>query len=141
MAFAEFLPFIFVIAVVYGGLEVSDVFKNKAVKFIIALVVGYFAMTNASVVAFITQFLPLAAIVFVVVFLIGFIYKVFQKGGEKDWTLIGLIIATGLIGLAQFQGSLTPYLNNLPIDPNNFLAIVLIMAFIAFLYAAYKKGG
>ena len=139
MPFAEFLPFIFVIAVVYGGLEVSAVFKNKAVKFIIALVVAYFAATNAQVVGFITSFLPLAATVFVVVFLIGFVYKVFQKGGDKDWTLIAITIATGLIGLAQFQGSLSPYLRNFPVDENNFLAIVLIMAFIALLYAAYKK--
>jgi len=139
MPFTEFLPFIFVIAVVYGGLEVSDVFKNKVVKFIIALVVAYFASTTPQVSVFITQFLPLAAIVFVVVFLFGFVYKVFQKGGNKDWPLIAVVIAIGFIGLAQFQGSLSPYLNNLPIDQNNFLAIVLIVGFIALLYAAYKK--
>ncbi len=137
----EILPFVFLLAVVYGGLEISGVFKNKPAKFIIALVVSYFAMSNPQASAFIESFLPLMGIVFVVVFLLGFVFKTFHKGGDKDWTLIGVVTALILIVFANLYSEFGSYVRQLPISEGNFTVIVALIGFVAILYAAYKKGG
>ena len=40
------IPFLFVLAVVYGALEVSDIFKRKQVKIILSLCFALVAMSS-----------------------------------------------------------------------------------------------
>ena len=106
------IPFFFIFAIIYGALEVSGVFKNKAVKAIIAVALAFFAVSNADVVLFIHQVLPFATVFFVVVFFIGFIAKPFRgKGGEekkRDPFLLLVVLGLLLIAFAQLGTPSSP---------------------------------
>jgi len=136
------MPFFLVLAVIYGSLEVAGVFKNRAVNIIIALVVGFFAIMNAEIVAFLELIIPYAAILFVVLFLIMFIKKsiggIGGGGGTRDWTLIIVIIGLILLFLASQGMDLISNLN-LPISAENIILIVAIVLIVAVFYAAYKS--
>jgi hypothetical protein len=108
------IPFFFIFAIIYGALEISGVFKNKAVKAIIAVALGFFAISNADVVAFIHQVLPYAAVFFVVVFFIGFIAKPFrgrggEGGGKRDPLLFLVVLGLLLIIFAQLGTPSSPF--------------------------------
>jgi len=136
------LPFFLVLAIVYGALEISGVFRNKAANMTIALVVAFFAITSAPTVAFIMQLLPYAAIFFVIVFLIGFIISFFRgKGRGADLTLLAVVAVLLIIFFAN-QGynileNLLP--SSFPVTSENFTQIIGIVLVVAIFYAAYKK--
>ena len=139
MAFEILVPFLFVLAVVYGALEVGSVFKNKGVKMIISVAVAYFAATNEQVTSFLSQVLPYTIILFIVIFIIGFIFKIVKKG-SKDWGLTVAIIGLILILVVRLQSEYYDFLKALPISSDNFIIIVLLIAFLSLLYAAYRRG-
>ena len=100
------IPFLFVLAVVYGALEVSDVFKRKQVKLIISLSFAYVAMTTGYVAGFIMGILPYAIIAFIVLFFLGFALS-FAKGGkegggERDYTLIVIVLVLFLVFMTSY---------------------------------------
>jgi Na+-translocating ferredoxin:NAD+ oxidoreductase RnfD subunit len=126
------LPLLFVIAVVYGALETVGMFRNRAVKTLIAVVLAFFAVSNAYFVEMLYAFLPYALIFVIAFFAIGFAKKSFS-GGERDNTMIIIIIGLVLLLLASFAkagGGLPQY--------NEFLWFFGIIALVAILYAAYK---
>ncbi len=136
------LPFLFVLAIVYGALEMGSPIKNKAVRTIISLVISFVAVSTQGVVDLINQMIPYAAIMFIIVFFFGFVRKSIE-GKQKDYTLIIIVAGLVLIFLAS-QGietlnALLPY--TFPLDTENFLTIIGIVLIIAIIYAAYLKHG
>lgn len=142
------IPFFFILAIVWGALEVSGVFKNKGVKAIISLVIGFFAITNQQAVSFINQSLPFAVMFFVVIFFIGFITKPFigkkKEGGEgPDFTLLAIVGILILLFLAS-QG--TDYLRTIfpglsQFSQNDLLTGLGIIIVILILFSVYKRWG
>lgn len=133
------VPFLFILAIVFGALEVAGVFKNKYVKMLISLAIAVITATNAQVVSVINQILPYAAIGFVVIFFLAFLFKSF-KTQEGDWPLIiisgGLLLLVFVVLGANWQ----QFFKFLPVTYNNFLWIIGIILFIVVLYGAYKVG-
>lgn len=129
------LSFFFVLAVVYGALEVSSVFKNNAVKAIIALVVSFFAASSQEAVNLISAILPYAIMLFIVFFFIGFVLKFFKKGEggkeEVDYTLLIVILALGLIFVSTENSFMKIDQNMLGVG----VAVIIALLF----YAAYKR--
>jgi len=138
------VPFIFVFAIVYGALELTAVFKeNKKVGGLIALALSFFALSSEPVVAVINQFLPYAAMFFIVVFFIGFILAPFRgKEEKKDYGLI--IIVCGLVAVFLINQGYELVSSFLPaglmIGSENFMVIAGLALIIALFFAAYKKG-
>jgi uncharacterized membrane protein len=142
MTFA--IPFILIFAVAYGGLEVAGVMKNKRVNALIAIAVAFFAISSDMVVGIISAILPYVAILFIVVFIIGFLLSPLRSGEEKkkDPTLIAMIAILAFVFLAgQGQEWLTSYLPSLAISSENFLYMAGLVFVIVLLYAAYTRGG
>lgn len=135
----EIVSFLFVLAIVYGALEVASIFKNKGAKFIISIAIGYFAATNEQVIQFLNQVLPYAIGLFVVIFILAFVFRIVKKG-KNDWGLTAAIISLILILVVRLEGKYYSFLKNLPISESNFIVIVLIVGFLALLYAAYSRG-
>jgi hypothetical protein len=134
MALESLLPFMLVVAIVYGALETVRMFKSKGVKVVIAVVLGFFSIMNSQVVETINTFLPFAAIAFVFIFLAGYMKKS-MSGGEKDNTMLIIMVVLGLLFSASLfnaggAGSLYQY--------TDFLWFTGALAVIAILYAAYK---
>ncbi len=67
------IPFFFLLAVVYGALGISGVFKNRAVNLIIALVIALFGMTYQPFITWLYTIMPYAIALFIAVFFIGFV--------------------------------------------------------------------
>ncbi len=136
------IPFFFIFAIIYGALEVSGVFRNKAVKAIIAVALGFFAISNADVVSFIHQVLPFAAIFFIVVFFIGFIAKPFRGkggGGERDPLLLLVVLGLLLIVFAQLATPSSPFYSSISStilgDQNVLWGIGILILLFMFYYA------
>lgn len=137
MTLEYLLPFMLVVAIVYGALETAGMFRNRAVKAILAVVLGFFSVMNYSVVQMINSFLPFAAIVFVFIFLAGYLKKSLSGGRDKDNTLIIIVLGLGLLfvaSLASSSGGFNLY------QYTDFLWLIGVVVVIAILYAAYKMG-
>jgi hypothetical protein len=147
----SFVPFLFVLAIIYGALEVSGVFKNKGAKLIISLCIAFIGITYQPLVEFIYTFLPYAAMFFIVVFFFGFVYRIFRKpgaAGEKkeppDWTLciiIGglLLVVLGWAG-EEFDSIFTSVSMGLGTTTENIMWIIGFVLFLGLLWFAYNKG-
>lgn len=146
--FTQMIPFLFVLAVVYGALDFSDVFKKNSVKGIISLAIALFALTSQFVIDFIYGVLPYAVILFIVVFFLAFLSKLVGgrkkggEGGERDWSLIIIVVILVLIFLAS-QGTdlVSTFLPSMPVE-NLMYGIGLVLILLIF-YAVYQaqKGG
>jgi len=133
------IPFFFILAVVYGSLEVSNVFKKSSVKGMISLAIAAVTLTSEAVTGFVYEILPYAAILFVVFFVLGFILNVFKDEEKKiDWPLIAVIAALALLFMSTQQEFIEDYIPWMSSENAVFIVggILLIMIF----YAAYKKG-
>jgi hypothetical protein len=142
ISFEILLPFMLVLAIVYGALEVSKVFANRAVKAIIAVVFAFFSVMNSQVVAFINSILPYAAGFFVVIFLIWIVLKPLKGGGGKkgiDPVLLIVILVLVLVLLARM--SVSDYWPESSLISNaNLLWIIGIIIVVVILWKAYKIG-
>ncbi len=132
------IPFIFVLAVVYGSLELSEVFKNKRVKMLISLAVAAIAVVNQQVVGIINLYLPYAAILFAAVFFLRFINK--STKDAKDWPLILAGVALLVILLARQGDSFRGYFDAGPLSYENFIIITAILVLMLILYGVYKHA-
>ncbi len=135
------LPFFLVLAIIYGALEVSKVFGNRAVKGIIAVVFAFFAIMNSQIVTFINMILPYAAGFFVILFLIWIILKPLRGGkGGVDATVLIVILVLVLVLVARLGSeSYLPGYGFLS-DPN-LLWIIGIVIVLLVIWKAYKMGG
>jgi len=134
------IPFFFVLAVVYGSLEVSNVFRKSSVKGLISLAIAAVTLTSEAVTVFVMDILPYAAILFVIFFVLGFILNVFRGEDKKvDFSLVAVIAALVLVFVLSQQDFVESYVPWLSSENSVFIVagILLLMIF----YAAYKKGG
>ncbi len=134
------VPFFFVLAVTYGALEVSGVFKNNRVNAIIALALSFFAISSPSFIGFVNAILPYAAMLFIAFFLLSFVLKAFSgKGGERDWTLIIIILILAAVFITNYGYDWLQSNFMIP-DSDNFIALAGLGLIAVVFYAAYQKG-
>jgi hypothetical protein len=141
------LPFLFVLAIVYGALELAAVFKNKKVNVIIALVVSVFAISSPGVVDTIVSAMPWAAMLFIILFFVKFILSFFKMKRNKDeapdftllLAILGLILVFMLSQGTQLIQDWLP--GGFPIDEDNFILIIGVIIIAVILYLAYKTKG
>lgn len=138
----QFIPFLFVLAVVFGALEFSDVFKNSRVKVLISFVIAFFAMTYEPLVAFIFEFLPIATVFFMALFFLGFFTTLFRKEDKKkDWMLIAVVLVLGLILLTRLEeltgASFGPAVEDAALYVG--AGIILLMFYAAYRISANQK--
>jgi hypothetical protein len=136
------IPFLFMLAIVFGALDVSGVFKNKRVNALIALVFAFFALTYQPAVDFIMGIMPIAIIFFIGFFFIGFVIKIAKKGADKDYTLLIIIITLILLILAtQGSDAIAKFMPGFENQGNTILVAAGIAFIAVLLLAAYKLPG
>lgn len=137
------LPFFLVLAIVYGALEISKTFTNKAVKAIIAVVFAFFAILNSQIVTLINNILPYAAMAFVVIFIVWIVLKPLRgerKDGRKtDPVLIVVVLILAMVFFARMQVT-----NSLPeygfLTNSNLIWIVGLIAVVFIIWKVYGMG-
>lgn len=133
LSLTTLLPFLLVLAVVYGAMDTAKMFGNRALKTIIAVVMAFFAISDASVVAMLNSLLPYAAVFFILIFVAGYVKRSLGGSGGQDNTIVIIIIVLALLLLTSYasaEGGMQDY--------SEFFWFVGIIAIIAILYAAYK---
>ncbi|MEE9405962.1 MAG: hypothetical protein V3V26_00990, partial [Candidatus Aenigmarchaeota archaeon] len=89
--------------------------------------------------------LPIAVVLFIIVFLVSFITKPFEspEGKKRDLTLIIVVIALGLLFLMgqgyEVLSDMLPFMN-LSMDPTNFMYFAGGLLILLLLYAVFKMG-
>jgi len=133
------IPFLFILAIVYGALDVSGVFRNKRVNALIALVFAFFSLTYEPAILFINQIMPFAIIFFVAFFFLGFVIKVARKGVDKDYTLLIIILGLVLLLFAtQGPGFIDSFVPGFEEQASNIMMAAAIVFIGVILLAAYR---
>ncbi len=136
----QFIPFFFTLAVAYGALQVSGLFKNKAVNMLIAIVLALFAASTQGLVEFIYTLLYPATVLFIIFFFIGFVYKFFKERKETDYTL--MVVVLGLLLLLMAAGVAgNPVVPIGSIMSENLVVLLGLVFIVAMFYASYKQMG
>jgi hypothetical protein len=145
-SFTYIIPFLFVLAVVYGALDFSGVFKKNSVNSLVALVIALFALTYQPLTDLIYGILPYAVILFLAVFFLAFLAKLFKgagggKDGRKiDWSLAMIVIVLVLIFLAtQGEDMVSGLLPSLPVE--SFMTVIGLLLMALIFYAVYRQWG
>ena len=143
--------YLFVYALVFGLMsyvktEDKDKHKstmfNKKVNALLALAIAAFAVMYEPLVEGLMTYLPIASIVFILLFFVMFIKN--ALGGKKDYkphnpfpTIVALAIMLVLLGISYTN--LTPYIPN-GIDPSNVFWGIGILVAVLFFWMIYKTG-
>ncbi len=130
------VPFIFTLAIVYGSLETAAVFKNTKVNALIAVAIAFFVLTYPPAISYVNSVLPYAVGLFVVVFFIGFVKKMFIGDEKKtDFRLLGLSMGMLLLFLS-YQNAGGGFLN--VGFSEEFITVAAIVLVLLLLYYGMK---
>ncbi len=139
---ADLLPlvstFLFVFAVVFGVLSYAKVFDDRRVNGALALAIALFSMAYEPLVLALTQYMPIAVGVLIVLFFLALLKKMFTKGeggGDKLPILVTIILLAMLLG--AFSQELTRFVP-LGFDPTAVLwigGLILVFLFFWFIYS------
>jgi len=135
-----FIPFLFVLAIVFGSLNVVNVFKNKGVNFLISLALAFFTISNPAFVNLLWSNFGIISLLFITLFFIIFITRAFglhmNKEGD-DPMIINTVILFILLSLSYLH---TDLLSSFPFigDEKNFLLLIFITLMLVIFWFAYK---
>ncbi len=138
------IPFLFVLAVVFGVLRISKAFKgNAAVEVIISLVIAFFSATFPPFTATLFNILPSIAMFFIAMFFIVFVLEIVGVRGKGRGEPVTNMIIYGILILVLFtivanNSNLIPNLGI--ISPDDLVLGVGLIFVISIFWAAYKIG-
>ncbi len=132
------IPFLFVLALVFGALETTKVFKNRAVNAIISIALALFAASYRPFVSTLWNILPTMVWFFLIIFLIAFLAKAFKVGDERERTKSLVIGGVVLLLFLTVGISMMP---SIPvIGTDNMLMIVGVLFMIMLIWIAAPHG-
>jgi hypothetical protein len=91
------IPFLFVLAVVFGAIELSGIFKSRAVTAVIAIAIAAFAASYGPFVATLWTWLPSITWFFIIMFLIGFVMRALGLRGAAPGEAAEKMIIGGVV--------------------------------------------
>jgi hypothetical protein len=142
------IPFLFVLAVVFGIMELTNVFRgNKAVNAIVALAISYFAVNNTAFVSMLwAQFGNITSF-FLIMFFIAFIMEAFglrgpnaqKKNAEEKMLMVGAIFLLLLVFGFMFS-DIIPSIPFLEGGGSNTIVLIAVILIIVLFGLAFKAG-
>ena len=137
------IPFLFVLAIVFGVLELTKIFRNRGVNFLVALAIAFFTITNTAFVSMLWSYFGSITTFFIVMFLIAFVFEVFglRKAGRPPTSSI--LINAGILFILLSIGFL--YVNQIPELPfvgggQNLLFLLIIIFILVIFWSAFRIG-
>ena len=136
---------IFILAVVFGVLELSNVFKNRAVHFVVALAIAFFASVYPPLISTIWAVLPNIAWFFIVMFFLAFTMQLLgirKQGGGVETMVVNagmlvVLLSVGWMIIQSFPGMQLPLIGG----GENLLFLLGIIFVISLFWSAMKLGG
>jgi hypothetical protein len=139
------IPFLFVLAIVFGVLDLTKIFRNRGVNFLVALAIAFFTITNTAFISMLWSYFGSITTFFIVMFLLAFVFEVFGlrgKGGQHHPTS-AIIIDAGILFILLSIGFL--YASYIPEFPfigggQNLVFLFIIIFILVIFWAAFKIG-
>ena len=140
-----FLPFMFVFAIVFGSLQLVNVFRNRAVNAILALSIAFFATLAPGFNSLLLSQFGNIAVFFIVVFFISFILRIFgirRVQNPQEYQEAVVIQGAMLFVLLAVSFIFVDEIPTLPIigTGQNLLLAVAVIFVLAIFWAAFKIG-
>lgn len=138
------IPFLFVLAVVFGVLRISKAFKgNAAVEVIISLVIAFFSATYSPFTSMLFNILPTVTLFFIAMFFLVFILEIIGVRGKGKGEPVTNIIIYGILILVLFtivasHSELIPKLGIISAD--DLVLGIGIIFILSIFWAAFKIG-
>lgn len=136
------IPFLFVLAVVFGVLRISKAFRgNAAVEVIISLVIAFFAATYSPFTSMLFSILPTVTMFFIAMFFIVFVLEIVGVRGRRGGDYLSNILIYGILILILFtivanHSNLIPNLGI--ISPEDLALGIGIILILSIFWAAFK---
>lgn len=137
------VPFLFTLAITFGLLNLTNVFKNKGAHFIISLALSIFAITSPTFVNLLWSYFGSVTVFFIALFLLALILETF---GLRKLSLIkdyggSLVIQIAVLFLLLTLGFY--YSDRLPTLPylgsgENALFLFAILLILSIFWAVYR---
>jgi hypothetical protein len=140
-----FVPFLFVLAVVFGALNITNVFKSRAVNAIISLVMAFFAASYQPFTTALWGFLPSITWFFIIMFFVSLLVQLSKPKGGKPPDYTFRVIVTGIIFVILFSlqyyllslfPAAIPYIGG----ATNLLYLMGLIFVLVLFYYAYQSG-
>ena len=136
------ITFLFILAVVFGALRISNVLKSGPAAFLMALAVAAFAALYAPFTAMLWAYMPSMTWFFIIVFLIAFVFEMFgiRKGGQggSDAMIVnaGILLVMITVGwrMAQTFKANIPFIGS----AENLIFLLGLIFVIAIFWSAMK---
>jgi hypothetical protein len=138
------IPFLFVLAIVFGVLELTKIFRNRGVNFLVALAIAFFTITNTAFVAMLWSYFGSITTFFIVMFFIAFVFEVFGlRGGQREPTSSVFINGAILFVLLSIGFLYAKQIPELPFigGGQNLIFLFAIVFILAIFWAAFKISG
>ena len=142
----EIVSFVFVLAVMYGSLEASGLFRkddkgNKSVNVLVSLVIAFFGAQYPPLTAFLSVWVPQLTVLIIGLFFLAFVSKLLLSiKGDKQNTDWGLLAAIGVLVLLALDTSGGEWLWGFGFDPDMIMMITAFGIFGIILLAVGKSG-
>jgi len=137
------IPFLFILAIVFGAINVVNIFRNKGVNFLISIALAFFAASNTAFVQLLWSQFGIIAMFFIAMFFIIFILGAFGvRVGQQGKTdgADSLVINGAILFVLLSVGYL--YLGNISVPivggGKNLLLFIFIMFIIVIFWSAFK---
>lgn len=136
---SEFLiPFLFVLALSFGALEASKVFKNRAVNAVIAVALALFAASYQPFVTNLWGLLPALTWFFLLVFLLAFVGRALKVSDERERTKT--LVVGGMIMLLFLTVGISMMPQVPVIGTENLLMAIGIFFLVMLIWIAAPHG-
>lgn len=137
------ITFLFTLAVVFGALDLVNVFKNRAVSAVIAAAIAFFAASYNPFVTTLWFYLPNITWFFIVIFFIAFFLELFglrRPRGEAykesiviQGAILFILLSVGWMVIEQFPFEI-PYIGG----GQNVILFFGIILILAIFWSAFK---
>lgn len=141
-----FIPFLFVLAIIFGVLEISHVIRNRGAMFLISFALAFFTVTSTNFVGVFPLYAGIITPIFIIIFIIAFILEVFglrrpRMPGEREPE--ALIIIGAILFLLLSLGFI--YSESIPALPfigggQNVIILAIIIFILVIFWTAFKAG-
>jgi hypothetical protein len=139
------IPFLFVLAIVFGVLQLVNVFKNKAVNVVIGLAIAFFAVSYSPFTTLLWSQFGNITIFFIAMFFIAFTIQLFGIKRAKDWMgyISTMMTHGGILFILLVIGfSYSHLIPELPFigSGQNLLLLVSIIFVASIFWGAFMAG-
>lgn len=142
------IPFIFVLAIIFGVLEISKVIRNRGAMFLISLALAFFTITSTNFVSIFPIYAAILTPLFIIIFFITFIMQIFglrrpRLPNEPSREPEALIIIGAILFLLLSLGFI--YSNFIPALPfigggSNVIILAAVIFILVIFWVAFKAG-